>query len=67
MDRNTQLSNEAVQLGLFLIAGDFNTAQGFAATDRIEEICREIGGTPRELILNCEQILADSQVNPLTD
>lgn len=64
MNKNNveQLSSEAVELGLFLLAGGFNQAQGFAATDRIETICREIGGTPRELISNCEQILASRQI-----
>lgn len=57
-----QLSSEAVELGLFLLAGGFNQAQGFAATDRIEAICKIIGGSPRELLSNCEQILASRQI-----
>jgi hypothetical protein len=67
MNRITQLNNEAVKLGMFLLAGDFNLAQGIAATERIESICREIGGSPRELISNCEQIVAGRRVNPLTE
>lgn len=65
--REARLNDEAVELGLFLLAGNFNRAQGLVATDRIETICREIGGTPRELISNCEQILAGLRANPLTE
>lgn len=65
--REAELNKEAVELGLFLLAGNFNRAQGLVATDRIEIICREIGGTPRELISNCEQIIAGLRANPLTE
>jgi hypothetical protein len=52
---------------LFLLAGEYNKAQGFAATDRIEAICREIGGSPGELISNCEVILASRQAVTLAE
>jgi hypothetical protein len=67
MNKIEQLSKEAVELGLFLLAGEYNKAQGFAATDRIEAICREIGGSPSELISNCEVILASRQAVTLAE
>lgn len=67
MNKIEQLSKEAVELGLFLLAGEYNKAQGFAATDRIEAICREIGGSPSELISNCEAILTSRRAITLTE
>jgi hypothetical protein len=57
MDRVQTLSNEALELGLYLLRGECNRLQAYAAADRIEAICREIGGTPRELLSNAKQLL----------
>jgi hypothetical protein len=57
MDRVQTLSNEALELGFYLLTEKANQMQQFAALDRIEDICREIGGTPRELLSNAKQLL----------
>jgi hypothetical protein len=54
MDRVETLSNEALELGIYLLRGECNRLQAYAAADRIETICREIGGTPRELMNNAQ-------------
>lgn len=60
MDRVQTLSNEALELAFYLLRGECNRLQAYAATDRIEAICREIGGTPRELLSNAQNKLNEA-------
>ena len=60
MDRVQTLSNEALELALYLLRGECNRLQAYAATDRIEAICAEIGGTPRELFNNAQNKLDEA-------
>lgn len=66
-DREKRLHDEAVALGLFILAGNVSERRNQMAMYRIEVICREIGGSAGELISNCEQILAGIRANPLTE
>jgi hypothetical protein len=55
--RVDQLSAEALELAFYLLGGECNKMQAYTATDRIQAICREIGGSPRELLSNAQNKL----------
>ena len=52
-----QLGAEALDLAFYLLTDNYNDMQFYTAKDRIEAICREIGGSPRELFSNAQNIL----------
>lgn len=51
------LGREALFLACAMLKNEYNQAQSFAAVDRIQQICKEIGGSPRELVSNAQLIL----------
>jgi hypothetical protein len=51
------LGREAMSLACAMLKNEYNQAQSFAAVDRIQQICKEIGGTPRELVSNAQRFL----------
>ena len=51
------LGKEALALACAMLKSELNQAQSYAAVVRNENICKEIGGSPRELVSNAQRFL----------
>lgn len=49
-----QLSDEALEIGFNIIKGSYTDIEFYRMMDRLREICRVIGGSPRELLSNAQ-------------